>query len=284
MDAPGAPSVSLSDPRIASLKAAVGRIQERFGSGLLERATVIAERDLARRGDAGPALATGIQALDDLTLAGGFPVGKVSLCLGPTGTGRMLLGYHLLAQTSRDGAAVLLLDLRAQADPWLIGRLGARLDRVLVLRPPLPASAGIKPWLEATLSLLRAGVELVVIDLPPRAGRDLSWDSFAPALATACGREGAGLLLLGEDAGEALRYVSSLSLRLRRDELLLRHGDLDGIRVTATVEKTRLGMPGAEASFVLRYPLGTFLAPAQVATAAPVVSDVESRALHVLAS
>ena len=61
--------------------------------------------------------------------------------------------------------------------------------------------------------------------------------------------------------GDALRYVSSLSLRLRRDDLVLRHGDLEGIRVTAAVEKTRMGMAGAEASFVLRYPCGTFLPP-----------------------
>jgi hypothetical protein len=215
----------------------VGRIQTRFGAASLHPAGARVEVD----GDVVEACPTGIAEIDDLTGVGGIPMGRLSLCLGTAGTGKMLVGYRFLAQASQMGAAVAMLDLRGHADPWLLARLGARLDR--------------------TLGLVRAGVGALLADLGPGAGGSRLWDPFATALSAACAKAAIPMLLLGEVAGEPLRYAASLVLRLQRQEWLLRNGDIEGVRLTAAVEKNKLGMPGRGAELCLAYPRGTFISP-----------------------
>jgi hypothetical protein len=242
----------------------VGRIQTRFGAASLHH--VGAGMELA--GDVVEACPTGIVEIDELTGVGGIPMGRLSLCLGAEGTGKMLLGYGFLARASQSGAAVAMLDLRGHADPWLMQKLGARLDRTLVLRPRGSTEADLKTALESALGLVRAGVGAVLADLGPAAGQSRVWDPFASALSAACAKAATPLLLLGELAGEPLRYAASLVLRLQRQEWLLRHGDIDGVRLTAAVEKNKLGMPGRGAEFCLAYPRGTFFPPLPAGAAA----------------
>ncbi len=257
-------------PKAVALKSAMGQIQTRFGAAALQNAaTVVAlQADITpaprAAGDASAAgCPTGIAEIDDLTSVGGLPRGRLSLCLGTAGAGSMMVGCHFLAQASQENAAVLLLDMRGHADPWLMSRLGARLDRVLVLRPGRVAAGDeLKTSLEATLSLLRAGVGSVLADMPAAYAASGLWDPFAASLSAACSRAGAPLLLLAESASLPLRYAASVVLRLRHREWLLRHGDIDGVRLSASVEKNKVGMPGGAAEFVLRYPRGTFMPPA----------------------
>jgi hypothetical protein len=185
----------------------------------------------------------------------------------------MLVGSHFLAQASQDCAAVLMLDMRGHADPWLTARLGARLDRLLVLRPGSGDGDELKTSLEAALSLLRAGVGAVLADLPEEAAGSRLWDPFAASLAAACSRADASLLMLAESVAMPLRYAASVVMRLRHEEWLLRHGDIDGVRLSATLEKNKVGMPGGVAELTLRYPRGTFLPPA------PAVVPAEMAAL-----
>jgi replicative DNA helicase len=246
----------------------MGRIQNRFGAAALQNAAVALQDDVATsRRPAGAAstdgVPTGIPELDELTSVGGLPRGRLSLCLGTSGAGKMLVGCHFLAQATQDCAAVLLLDMRGHADPWLMARLGARLDRLLVLRPG--GDDELKTSLEAALALLRAGVGAVLADLPEDWAGSRLWDPFAASLAAACSRADAPLLMLAESVAPPLRYAASVVLRMRHEEWLLRHGDIDGVRLSATLEKNKVGMPGGVAQFSLRYPRGIFLPPAPVA-------------------
>jgi hypothetical protein len=171
-----------------------------------------------------------------------------------------------------------MLDLRGHADPWLMARLGARLDRTMVLRPPGSTEAELKTSLESAIGLVRAGVGAILADLGPVAGQSRLWDPFAATLSAACAKAATPLLLLGEVAGEPLRYAASLVLRLQRREWLLRHGDIDGVRLAATVEKNKLGMPGRGAELCLAYPRGTFISPLPLGEpAARVVEDTPPR-------
>ena len=255
----------------------MGRIQERYGTAALRHAAAVVavQEDIAgvperARSSSAGGSPTGIPELDALTSVGGLPLGRISLCLGSPGSGTMLVGCHFLARSSQDYAAVLMLDLRGHVDPWLLSRLGARLDRVLVLRPPYgdgPTHAAridaqLRTALEATLSLLRAGMGSVVADLPGDLAMSGVWDPFAASLSAACARAGAPLLLLAEQAPTSLRYAASVVLRLRHEEWLLRHGDIDGVRSSATVEKNKVGIPGGVAEVRLRYPREGFAAPA----------------------
>jgi len=251
--------------REEALRSAVGRIQNRFGAAALQQAARVETAGEA----AVEACPTGIAQVDELTGVGGIPLGRLSLCLGAAGTGKMLIGYHFLAQASQSGAAVAMLDLRGHADPWLMAQLGTRLDRTLVLRPRGAADAELKTALETALGLVRAGVGALLADLPIDAGQSRLWDPFAATLTAACAKAAIPLLLLGEVAGEPLRYAASLVLRLQRQEWLLRHGDIDGVRLQATVEKNKLGMPGRGAELCLAYPRGTFISPLPPVWAAP---------------
>jgi hypothetical protein len=253
--------------REEALRSAVGQIQTRFGATSLQPAGTRVEV----AGEVVESCPTGVAEIDDLTGVGGIPMGRLSLCLGAAGTGKMLVGYRFLAQASQLGAAVAMLDLRGHADPWLMARLGGRLDRTLVLRPAGSTEAELKTALESALGLVRAGVGAMLADLGPGAGQSRLWDPFAAALSAACAKAAIPLLLLGEAAGEPLRYAASLVLRFQRREWLLRHGDIDGVRLTAAVEKNKLGMPGRGAELCLAYPRGTFIAP--IATGSPMPGE-----------
>lgn len=244
--------------REEALRSAVGQIQTRYGAAALHQAAARVEPIGEGTFEACP---TGIAEIDELTGIGGVPVGRLSLCLGAAGTGKMLVGYHFLAQASLSGAAVMMLDLRGHADPWLMARLGARLDRTLVLRPKSASEDDLKNALESTLGLVRAGVGALLADLDVGAGQSRVWDPFAAALSAACAKAAIPLLLVGEVAGEPLRYAASLVLRLQRQRWLLRHGDIDGVQLTATVEKNKLGPPGRGVELCLAYPRGTFISP-----------------------
>ncbi|MDQ6748334.1 MAG: DNA recombination/repair protein RecA [Candidatus Dormibacteraeota bacterium] len=258
--------MALSAPsRETSLDSAVGLIQARFGSTALQRASHPVPREV-EPGVLSDAVPTGVREVDALVGVGGLPLGRLSMFLGACGSGKTLLAYRFLASLSEQVAVVLWLDLGAQADPWLMGRLGARLDRVLLLRPA-PGEQDIQPSLEAAQSLVRAGVGGLVIDLPARACRSQAWDPMAANLASACARASIPFLVLGEAAGDPLRYAASVVLRLERRGWVERHGDITGVRLGAMVEKNKVGMPGRSAEVSLGYPLGGFLAPPAEAAA-----------------
>ncbi|MGI8609857.1 MAG: ATPase domain-containing protein [Candidatus Dormibacteria bacterium] len=249
----------LATSREASLDSAVGLIQARFGSAALQRASQPSPREV-ELGTLPDAVPTGIPAIDALTGVGGLPNGRLSICLGTCGAGKTLLAYHFLASLSKQTAAVLWLDLTRQADPWLMSRMGAQLDRVLLLRPPAgDEDAG--PSIEAALSLVRAGVGGLVIDLSMRAARSPAWDPMAANLTAACARTGIPFFAIGEVAGDPLRYAASVVLRLERREWAVSHGDITGLRLGATAEKNKVGLPGRSAEVVLDYPLGGFFVP-----------------------
>jgi len=245
--------VELAASKREDLTQAVAAIRGRFGAASLATGTASAAR--LPEDEAG-GVPTGIPELDGLTPAAGFPYGRLSLLVGAPGAGRMSLVYRLLAEATQATAVSLFLDLREHADPWLMQRLGARLDRLVVLRGELT------PSLEAAVALVRAGAGCVAVDLPPGAGRSAAWDPQAQALAAACARERACCVIGTEAQGEPLAYASSLTLRLRRRAWTWRHGDVDGVRVAATVEKSKLSLPGAAVEFEVPYPRGVFMPPA----------------------
>ncbi|MFN2465224.1 MAG: hypothetical protein ABR598_03045 [Candidatus Dormibacteria bacterium] len=249
--------MALSAP--SGLDSAVGLIQARFGSAALQRASQPVPREV-EPGVLPDAVPIGVPEVDALVGVGGLPLGRLSMFLGECGSGKTLLAYRFLASLSDVSASVLWLDLGRQADPWLMGRLGARLDRVLLLRPGAGERA-LGPSLEAALSLVRAGVGGLVIDLPAAAGRSHAWDPMAANLAAACARAFIPFLVLGEAAGDPLRYAASVVLRLQRRGWVERHGDITGVRLGATVEKNKVGTPGRGAEATLDYPLGGFFVP-----------------------
>src|SRR2546430_13949929 len=82
-----------------------------------------------------PARPTGISELDALTGIGGWPVGRLSLLAGPRGSGKRTLAQRSIAGASREGV-VAYVDFPQRHDPGFLHHFDARLDQLLVVRPP----------------------------------------------------------------------------------------------------------------------------------------------------
>ena len=235
----------------SNLQDAIGRIRSRWGAAAL---TTHPEVD----GGLATGVATGIVELDGLTAVGGVPAGRVSLLLG---AGGLDVAERLLARATQAEVS-LLVDFNGHADPWLLARLGADLDRLLIIgiHPGHP-DTGLRDCLDAVLALVRSGVRCVVVDLPPAVAVDPTWDIYAPLLASACSRADAVLVVVAAAAGAPLRHASSLSLRCLRQSWWLTHGDLAGVRLTVEVEKSKVPVLHPRASFTVAFPRGAFLPP-----------------------
>jgi RecA/RadA recombinase len=108
-----------------------------------------------------PRFPTGIPDLDRL-LGGGFPHGRLSEIAGPPSSGRTSLALCLLAQATRVGEMVAVVDAADAFDPASAQAAGVRLDRVLWARAP-----GWREALRSAERLLEAhGFALVLLDLP----------------------------------------------------------------------------------------------------------------------
>ncbi len=107
-----------------------------------------------------PPCPTGLPELDRL-LGGGLPRGRMAEIAGPPGAGRTTLALSLLAQATRRGEAVALVDPGDAFDPLSARATGADLHRLLWIRAPRLDLA-----LRSTERILEAGgFALVVLDL-----------------------------------------------------------------------------------------------------------------------
>ncbi len=217
---------------------AVTALQSRFGSAALHRAPAAAA-----------ARSSGIPDLDALTGIGGWPVGRLSLLAGPPGSGKRTLAQQAVAFATQEGVAVYI-DLPGYLDADFLHRLGADLNRLLVVRPKT-----LKEAMDSARVLARAGADLVCFDLPrPNAS---ALDAELPHLVHRTEEAACTTLLVHEAQAEApaVRYYASLIVALQRRAWHLHSdGDLAGLEVDAVTVKNRLAPPGRRARLQLFYP------------------------------
>jgi hypothetical protein len=107
----------------------------------------------------------------DALLAGGFPRGQLSELYGPASSGRTSLLLALLAQVTRDGGLVALVDPLDRLDPVSAASAGVDLTRLLWLRGPRagseePSPKGLAEASAAVATLAGSGLfELVALDV-----------------------------------------------------------------------------------------------------------------------
>src|SRR6202035_1547008 len=103
--------------------------------------------------------------------------------------------------------------------------------------------------------LARAGVDLICIAL----SRTRSWglEPDLPHLLHRVAEADCTLLLVHDaEADDAIRYYASLILSFERSAWIFRRdGDLEGLRVDATVVKNRLAPPGLKKQWIIPYPI-----------------------------
>jgi len=180
-------------------------------------------------------------------VGGGLPGGKLCEIVGPASSGRTSLGLGLLAQATRAGEWVALVDEADAFDPASANTAGVVLPRVLWARPPDTPRA-----LRCCQRLLDAGgFALVIWDAAGRSHRQAlpaaNWQKLARSAASA----GTSLVVLSEQ--RLAGHCSELALELKRARAHFTGSAgapslLEGLEVVAAILRQRSGSHGTSAS------------------------------------
>jgi len=227
------------------LSAALATLRARYGPQAL------------RRGHQQPAAETwptGTPVLDTVLLPGGLPCGRITVLAAASGcgpSGRLTLLQSLVATASRHGETGYV-DLTASLDPGFLADLGADLDACLVVAPE---TGRWGQGFAMARTLARAGLPWLGIALGPGRTPPSTWEHALAALAEAVAKQGAICVVAAPaPLAAALAHAASLTLTCTAAGWQRAHGDVLGLRVRATVTKSKLGAAGAAATLLLRYP------------------------------
>ena len=106
------------------------------------------------------AIPSGSLGLDWALGIGGYPRGRIIEVFGPESSGKTTLSLHAIAEAQKKGGVCAFIDAEHALDPEYAGRLGVKLDELLVSQPDTGEQA-----LEIVESLVRSGkIDIVVVD------------------------------------------------------------------------------------------------------------------------
>ena len=264
-----------------ALHLALAEIDRRFGQGAVMK---LGQIEPLRP----EAIPTGFPNLDQALGIGGLPRGRIIDIYGPEGSGKTTLCLHIIAQAQAQppsfddkGGVCAFIDTEHALASGHAAKCGVDLNRLYLAQPATAEEA-----LEIAETLVRAGVEVVVIDstagLLPRAELEgamgdnhagLQARLMSQALRKLAGptREQRALLIFTNQlrhqpdilfgpqgsqqptGGMALRFHASVSIDLRRVQALKSAGEVIGTRIRATIKKNKVAPPFKSAEFDLFY-------------------------------
>ncbi len=106
------------------------------------------------------AIPSGSIGLDEALGIGGYPRGRIMEIFGPESSGKTTLSLHAIAEAQKLGGICAFIDAEHAMDPQYAGRLGVKLDELLISQPDTGEQA-----LEIVESLVRSGkIDIIVID------------------------------------------------------------------------------------------------------------------------
>jgi circadian clock protein KaiC len=184
-------------------------------------------------------LSTGIVALDEMLTDGYWP-GSSTLCAGPSGIGKTLMGLHFIVAGAGSGERGIVASL--QENPTQLARVahafGWALDDSVTIMYRSPVDLYIDEWIYELLDMVdRLGVKRVLIDsltdLLFASGDEGRFREYMYSLIQRCSRSGVSLFMTSElpDLYTVTRLseygVSHLSdnvlvLQYLRDEIAIR--------------------------------------------------------------
>jgi RecA/RadA recombinase len=199
-------------------------------------------------------VSTGFPALDAILGPGGLPRQASAVLRGDASSGKTTLALRCLAETQSRGGIVAYLDLARSFDPVEAVARGVDLRWLVILRPA-DMNEG---FVLAGALLAGRAIDLLVVDLPARAGAGTGHDALVRRLTAHARRVGARLLVLqpldlpGTLPG-TLAEATSLRLELQRHAWIRVGRDVVGQRTGVTVAKNRFGPPGRSVELVIQY-------------------------------